>query len=98
MAPRFLTLPSCARGQRTRAALVAAGRRVFERDGYLDARLIDIAAEAKCSTGSSYTYFASKEEILQAVIEAALISAVSGSSVCWSVSTAPGAGVGQECR
>jgi|SRR5215469_5627958 len=65
------TLPTSARGQRTRAALVAAARRVFERDGYLDARLTDITADAKCSTGSFYTYFASKEEILQAVIETA---------------------------
>lgn len=63
--------PLTARGLRTRAALVAAARVVFERDGYLDARLSDITAEAKCSTGSFYTYFSSKEEILQAVLEAA---------------------------
>ncbi len=62
--------PLTARGLRTRAALVAAARVVFERDGYLDARLSDITAEAKCSTGSFYTYFSSKEEILQAVLEA----------------------------
>ncbi|MGV9818851.1 TetR/AcrR family transcriptional regulator [Nocardia xishanensis] len=64
-------LPSTARGARTRAALVAAARTVFERDGYLEARLSDIAAEAKCSTGSFYTYFAGKEEILQAVLDLA---------------------------
>ena len=63
--------PVTARGARTRAALVAAARVVFERDGYLDSRLTDITAEANCSTGSFYTYFSSKEEILQAVIEAA---------------------------
>ncbi|MGY1869430.1 TetR/AcrR family transcriptional regulator [Nocardia gipuzkoensis] len=62
--------PLTARGLRTRAALVAAARVVFERDGYLDARLSDITDEAKCSTGSFYTYFSSKEEILQAVLEA----------------------------
>ncbi|WP_330230677.1 TetR/AcrR family transcriptional regulator [Nocardia sp. NBC_00508] len=61
--------PLTARGLRTRAALVAAARVVFERDGYLDARLSDITVEAKCSTGSFYTYFSSKEEILQAVLE-----------------------------
>lgn len=65
------TLPTTPRGLRTRAALIGAARVVFERDGYLDARLTDITAEAKCSTGSFYTYFTSKEEILQAVIEAA---------------------------
>jgi AcrR family transcriptional regulator len=42
---------------------------VFERDGYLDARLVDIAAEAKTATGSFYTYFANKEEIFAAVLE-----------------------------
>ncbi|MEV0291998.1 TetR/AcrR family transcriptional regulator [Nocardia sp. NPDC050710] len=63
--------PSTARGVRTRAALVAAARAVFERDGYLEARLSDVAAEAKCSTGSFYTYFASKEEVLHAVLDLA---------------------------
>ena len=63
--------PPTARGLRTRAALVAAARAVFERDGFLDSRLTDITAEAKCSTGSFYSYFSSKEEILQAVIESA---------------------------
>jgi AcrR family transcriptional regulator len=42
---------------------------VFERDGYLDARLADITAEAKTAAGSFYTYFASKEEIFAAVLE-----------------------------
>jgi AcrR family transcriptional regulator len=63
--------PRTARGARTRAALVAAARRVFERDGYLNARLTDITAEAKCSTGSFYTYFTNKEEIFAAVLEEA---------------------------
>ena len=63
--------PITARGARTRAALVAAARVVFERDGYLDSRLTDITAQANCSAGTFYTYFSSKEEILQAVLEAA---------------------------
>lgn len=66
-----LKTPTTPRGVRTRAALVAAARVVFERDGYLDARLTDITAQAQCSTGTFYTYFTNKEEILQAVIEAA---------------------------
>jgi AcrR family transcriptional regulator len=49
--------------------LVAAARTVFERDGYLDARLVDIAAEANTATGSFYTYFANKAEIFAAVLE-----------------------------
>ncbi|MGC5247629.1 TetR family transcriptional regulator [Gordonia sp. DT219] len=60
--------PVTARGERTRAALITAARRIFERDGFSDARLTDITAEAKCSTGTFYTYFDSKEEILDAVL------------------------------
>jgi AcrR family transcriptional regulator len=61
--------PRTARGARTRAALVTAARTVFERDGYLHARLTDITAEANCSTGSFYTYFTNKKEIFAAVLE-----------------------------
>ncbi|MGD9990558.1 TetR/AcrR family transcriptional regulator [Pseudonocardia sp.] len=64
-------LPRTARGLRTRAALVAAARRVFERQGYLDAKLTDITREARCAVGSFYTYFANKEEIFAAVLEEA---------------------------
>ncbi|UXY25285.1 TetR/AcrR family transcriptional regulator [Streptomyces sp. HUAS TT20] len=56
------------RGTRTRDALVAAARRIFERDGYLDARIVDIAAEAKVATGSFYTHFSSKEDVFAAVL------------------------------
>jgi AcrR family transcriptional regulator len=49
---------------------VHAARRVFERDGFLDARITDIAAEAGVAAGSFYTYFTSKEDVFGAVIEA----------------------------
>ncbi|GAA1992174.1 TetR/AcrR family transcriptional regulator [Catenulispora subtropica] len=61
--------PRSARGIRTRAALITAARVVFERDGYLEARLSDISAEAGVASGSLYTYFDGKEEIFQAVAE-----------------------------
>lgn len=64
-------LPATGRGLRTRSALIAAARAVFERSGYLDTRLIDITAEARCSTGTFYTYFSSKEEVFAAVLELA---------------------------
>jgi len=64
-------MPTTARGARTREALVAAARRVFERDGFINSRLTDITAEAKCSIGSFYTYFDSKDEIFAAVMQAA---------------------------
>jgi AcrR family transcriptional regulator len=63
--------PTTRRGVRTRAALVAAARTIFERDGFLNARIADIPAAANCSTGTFYTYFSNKEEIFTAVLEAA---------------------------
>lgn len=62
--------PRSRRGLRTRAQLVEAARRVFERDGYLDARIADISKEAGVSAGSFYTYFDGKEEAFEAVAEA----------------------------
>ncbi|MCQ9163746.1 TetR/AcrR family transcriptional regulator [Arthrobacter sp. STN4] len=57
------------RGQRTRALLMKHAREVFERDGYVDARVADITASAGVSHGSFYTYFESKQEILRAIVE-----------------------------
>lgn len=67
--PEVRVTPRSARGIRTRTALVTAARVVFERDGYLDARLADISAEAGVASGSLYTYFEGKEEIFRAVAE-----------------------------
>jgi AcrR family transcriptional regulator len=61
--------PSTARGQRTRESLIAAARTIFERDGYLFARLGDISKEAGVAVGSFYVYFASKHDIFAAVLE-----------------------------
>jgi len=52
----------------TEVALKEAGRRVFARSGYLDARITDIAAEAGRSVGSFYKHFAGKEELLQSLL------------------------------
>ena len=57
------------RGGRTRSRIVAAARVVFERDGYVDARLTDITAEAGCAIGSFYTHFNDKAAVLQAVLD-----------------------------
>jgi AcrR family transcriptional regulator len=57
------------RAVRTRAQLVEASRRVFERDGFLNARIADIAEEAGVAIGSFYTYFKSKREIFIALME-----------------------------
>jgi AcrR family transcriptional regulator len=57
-----------AKGARTRDELLAAARRVFERDGYLDTRVADIAAEADLAHGSFYTYFSSKQSVFLAIV------------------------------
>ncbi|WP_307188396.1 TetR/AcrR family transcriptional regulator [Nocardia acidivorans] len=61
--------PRTRRGVRTREALVAAAREVFERDGYIDSRISDIAKAAGMASGSFYTYFDSKEEVFAALVE-----------------------------
>jgi AcrR family transcriptional regulator len=59
-----------AKGLRTRDELVAAARRVFERDGYSGARVADIASAAGVAHGSFYTYFSSKQDAFLAVMRA----------------------------
>jgi AcrR family transcriptional regulator len=61
--------PASARGARTREALVKSAREVFERDGFLDARITDITATAGVAAGSFYTYFKSKEDVFAAVMD-----------------------------
>jgi AcrR family transcriptional regulator len=58
-----------AKGKRTRARLLVAGKVVFERDGFLQARISDIAAEAGVSHGSFYHYFDTKEAIFREIAE-----------------------------
>ncbi|MEI8237928.1 MAG: TetR/AcrR family transcriptional regulator [Actinomycetota bacterium] len=60
--------PVTARGERTRRALVAAARRLFEANGYVATNIGDISAEALVSHGTFYTYFTSKEEVFAEVV------------------------------
>jgi AcrR family transcriptional regulator len=53
------------KGVRTRERLVEAAKEVFEKDGFLEARISDIATRAGQSHGSFYYYFNSKEEIFR---------------------------------
>jgi AcrR family transcriptional regulator len=63
-------VPRSPKGIRTRARLVDAAKKVFQRDGFLDARIVDIAETAKLAPGSFYHYFDSKEQIFREVAEA----------------------------
>ena len=57
--------PRSRKGERTRTRLLEAAKKVFEEDGFLNARITDISKRAKLSHGSFYHYFDSKEEIFR---------------------------------
>lgn len=59
--------PVRAKGKRTREEVLQAAELVFERDGFLEARVADIAKEAGVSHGTFYTYFDSKEDVFREV-------------------------------
>ena len=62
--------PRSRKGIETRARLLGAAKEVFERDGFLEARISDIAEKAGLSHGSFYHYFESKEEVFREVAAA----------------------------
>jgi AcrR family transcriptional regulator len=61
--------PRSAKGAETRARLLAAAKAIFEENGFLDARISDIAERAGLSHGSFYHYFDSKDEVFREVAE-----------------------------
>ncbi len=69
-APTPSNPPRSRKGEQTRGRLVKAGKEVFERDGFLNARISDIAKRAKVSYGAFYHYFDSKEQLFREVAEA----------------------------
>lgn len=62
-------LPRQERRAQTRAELVAAARRAFLREGFHAASLDAIAEEAGYTKGAFYSNFASKDDVLVAVLE-----------------------------
>lgn len=61
-------LPTTPKGRRTRAGILAAGRRVIARDGYTDMRMGDVAEEAGLSMGGLYRYFDNKTSLFHAIV------------------------------
>lgn len=63
------TKPRTKKGQKSRDGILEAARGVFARDGFVDARMIDIAKGAGLSTGGLYRYFADKNDVFAALIK-----------------------------
>ncbi len=57
------------RKARTRAALLSAARQLFASQGMEQTTIAEIAERADVATGSFYNYFATKEALLEAVLE-----------------------------
>lgn len=58
-----------ARKEEKRSRILAAAVRLFAGDGFYRTRIGDIAKTANVATGTVYTYFESKEKILDAIFE-----------------------------
>ncbi|WP_214402269.1 TetR/AcrR family transcriptional regulator [Pseudonocardia lacus] len=63
-----------AQREETAAALKRAAVRVFDRVGYLNAKITDITAEAGRAAGSFYSHFPNKEALLEALLADVLAS------------------------
>ena len=70
------TLPPMSKRDRKIDAIHAAAARRFAQRGYRGTRMADIAADLDMQAGSLYYYFASKEELLVAIIESRIGRAV----------------------
>ena len=54
---------------RRRRELLDAAQQVFERCGYFETRVADIASEAGVAHGTFYTYFDSKDDVLHTLVD-----------------------------
>jgi AcrR family transcriptional regulator len=61
------------RRERTRRALIDAGRTLIAEHGVAGLRIQDITAEADIALGSFYNYFPTKEELVEAVVADSLV-------------------------
>lgn len=58
-----------AKSEKTRAELIAAGRRLFAQRGYQDTTIEDIVVAAGVTRGALYHHFSGKDELFQVVYE-----------------------------
>ncbi|MDP1793910.1 MAG: helix-turn-helix domain-containing protein, partial [Acidimicrobiales bacterium] len=61
-------IPTTPKGRRTWQQLLEAARAIFARDGYVKARMADIAEEAGLSMGALYRYFENKESVFEHLV------------------------------
>jgi AcrR family transcriptional regulator len=79
MATAPATLPrSETKSERTRRRILDAAALVFQRKGYASVTLKDIAALAELQAGSLYYHFDTKEQLVEAVLEAGVEGAIAG--------------------
>lgn len=57
------------KSKETKAALIEAARTIIARDGFTNARIVDIAGAAGKAVGLFYTYFPNKYDLFGAVID-----------------------------
>ncbi len=62
-------IPVTARGQETRARLLAAAEKVFGEQSYFRVSIADITREAGVGQGTFYLYFPSKEDVFRELVE-----------------------------
>jgi AcrR family transcriptional regulator len=67
-AARILPPAAATKGERTRAALLDAAKRLFVSKGYHGTSMRQIAAEAGLALGGIYNHFANKEEIFICIL------------------------------
>ena len=64
-----MVVPVTARGQETRARLLAAAEKVFGERSYFQVSMADITREAGVGNGTFYLYFPSKEAVFRELIQ-----------------------------
>jgi AcrR family transcriptional regulator len=64
-----MVMPVTARGQETRARLLAAAEKVFGEKSYFQVSIADITREAGTGNGTFYLYFPSKESVFRELVQ-----------------------------